>query len=327
MKRGHHSLKKGAGRLLSCLLCLLFLGALTKVAADAGGTDGYYAVDGKIAEVSPPLDEKSVARATDRFSFLNDTYLAPNQMHPYIAIVPDKDYFLSGEKNAGQMDYAALFAQVYGQMDYAVPIDLTGVLDGDFYYATDSHWKQECLPPVAAHIACAMQQSATREISYETKTAADHFVGSYADAIIDEQGQRKQRFSSVLPDTIRYLTNETLENASVYYYDTGITGGIYQPDKLESRNPYDFFLSGPAALIHMKNSDAPTEQRLIVFRDSYGSSLVPLLLPYYRELLIVDIRYTMSDRLGEQIDFAEWAGADALFLYSTTLLNRSISLR
>ena len=41
----------------------------------------------------------------------------------------------------------------------------------------------------------------------------------------------------------------------------------------------------------------------------------------------MDVRYAMSDRLGERVDFADWAGADALYLYSTTLLNRSISLK
>lgn len=315
--------------MLAGSLCLLFLGLLAAAAAqNAGSAGGYYVADGKIAEISRPLDEKSVSRAADRFAYLNDTYLAPNQIQPYIAMIPDKDYYLSGEKNAGQMDYAALFAQVYRSMNYASPIDLTGVLDGNCYYATDIHWKQECLLPAAEHIICSMQGTSPADpLSYETKIATDRFVGSYADAVTAARGRKKRLFSSIPPDTIRYLTNETLESASVYYYDTDTTAGLYRPDKLESRNPYDFFLSGPVALLHITNNNSETEQKLIVFRDSFGSSLVPLLLPYYKELLVVDIRYTMSDRLGEQVDFSVWAGADALYLYSTTLLNRSISLR
>ena len=45
------------------------------------------------------------------------------------------------------------------------------------------------------------------------------------------------------------------------------------------------------------------------------------------EILVVDIRYTMSNRLDERIDFNDWSGADVLYLYSTLLLNRSLSLK
>lgn len=356
-------------RIRSGLACAALLCLLTAAALDASRTGGYYVADGQIAAVSPPLDAKSVSRAADRFAYLYDTYLAPNRINAWIAVIPDKSYYLPDAKGRGQMDYATLFEQVYGQMDYAAPIDLTGCLSAASYYATDSHWRQECLLPVAEQIINAMQpeneadpaapeasaeiqsaeptktsadpqttapaetdaaaapSAAGEDSGYETRIAADHFIGSYADAITNAGFWEKHKFASVRPDTIRYLTNEVLEKATVYCYDNDSTAGLYDWDKLDSRNPYDFFLSGPAALMHLKNPASGTDRRLIVFRDSYGSSLLPLLLPYYREILAVDIRYTMSSHLGEFVDFSGWAGADALYLYSTTLLNKSISLR
>ncbi len=70
--------------------------------------------------------------------------------------------------------------------------------------------------------------------------------------------------------------------------------------------------------------DAVTDRRLIIFRDSYTSSLVPLLLGAYREITLVDLRYIDSARIGEYVDFA---GADILFLYNTVIVNHAEMLK
>ena len=60
-----------------------------------------------------------------------------------------------------------------------------------------------------------------------------------------------------------------------------------------------------------------------MFRDSFGSSLAPLLTSGYRRITLVDTRYLSPAFLGRFIDFD---GADILFLYSTSVLNNSESL-
>ena len=152
-------------------------------------------------------------------------------------------------------------------------------------------------------------------------------MGSYGEAITLASGWEREKFAAIKPDAVYYLTNDILDQAVVLNYDNDSRSGLYDWEKLAERNPYDFFLSGASALMYIESPAALTDRQLVVFRDSYGSSLIPLLTPYYQEILVVDIRYTMSDRLGERVDFADWAGADALYLYSTTLLNRSISLK
>ena len=74
----------------------------------------------------------------------------------------------------------------------------------------------------------------------------------------------------------------------------------------------------------MKNNSAQTDKRLIIFRDSFASSLAPLLLDGYSEVVLVDLRYVMSDMVADYVDFSD---ADVLFLYSTTLLNSSFSMK
>lgn len=62
----------------------------------------------------------------------------------------------------------------------------------------------------------------------------------------------------------------------------------------------------------------------MVFRDSFGSSLVPLLVQDYAKVTLVDIRYVASDFVGQFVDFH---GQDVLFLYSTLVLNSSSTLK
>ena len=57
---------------------------------------------------------------------------------------------------------------------------------------------------------------------------------------------------------------------------------------------------------------------LVVFRDSYGANLLPLVAEGYETIYSIDLRDTMSLALGGLgIDFEN---ADVLFIHSTTVL-------
>ena len=89
--------------------------------------------------------------------------------------------------------------------------------------------------------------------------------------------------------------------------------------------PYDLFLSGSRSLLRIDNPNALSDRTLVVFRDSFGSSIIPLLAESYRTVYAVDIRYLAPDRLGRVVDFPD--DADVLLLYSATALQNSITLK
>ena len=62
----------------------------------------------------------------------------------------------------------------------------------------------------------------------------------------------------------------------------------------------------------------------MVFRDSFGSAMAPLLAADYGKITLIDIRYIQADLLEKYVDFA---GADVLFLYSTLVLNNSETIK
>ena len=69
---------------------------------------------------------------------------------------------------------------------------------------------------------------------------------------------------------------------------------------------------------------AQTCAEKFMFRDSYASSLAPLLLGAYGEIVLIDLRYIDSARIGEYVDFA---GVDVLFVYNTLIVNHAEMLK
>ena len=66
-------------------------------------------------------------------------------------------------------------------------------------------------------------------------------------------------------------------------------------------------------------------KQLVIFRDSYGSSLAPLLTEGYRKITLVDLRYISSDLLA---DYVKTDGpCDILFALNAGILNSSNMLK
>ena len=108
---------------------------------------------------------------------------------------------------------------------------------------------------------------------------------------------------------VRYLHERTLEFESGPVYDVGMFMGV---------DPYDVFLRGPQPLILIENAAAP-ERELYLFRDSFGSSLAPILTGSYSRITVIDLRYINLGLLGEFIQFTP--GSDVLFIYSSQIFN------
>ena len=95
-------------------------------------------------------------------------------------------------------------------------------------------------------------------------------------------------------------------------------------EMLKEADPYEMYLSGSKSLIHIENPSAKSDKQLILFRDSFGSSIAPYFTDSYQSIYLVDIRYIHPNVLGNLIDFSD---SDVLFLYSTLILNHSNTLK
>jgi len=276
--------------------------------------NGIYVADGHISSIDYPLNMEMVSNAYNKFNYIYDSYLKGKTQNIYLSVIPDKNCYLASENGFPHIDYNKLTDELKKNMSYANYIDIFPMLDINDYYKTDSHWKQENITHIAEFIGNAMGKSTASQ--YEVNNATKDFAGVFL-------GQAALPFKK---DELNYLTNDIIDSAVVTYYDTGAPkqGEMYNMEKAYGKDPYEIFLSGTSPLIEIENKKAPEGSRLVLFRDSYGSSLAPLLVPGYRNITVVDIRYIQSNMLGNFIDFE---GSDVLFLYSTSIINNSMSLR
>ena len=276
--------------------------------------NGIYLVDGVAAKQEYPLKQASLEHALNRFNRVYEKYLQASGSAVYLAVAPDKSYYLAEPSGHLAMDYAAMFEILQEGMPWATYVDLTGSLSGADYYRTDTHWRQENLLPAAQILCSAMGVGAPAEEDF-TKTALERpFYGvHYGQAALPME-----------PETLYVLESELLNQCSVYDHESGKTAAVYDRTRLDSRDLYDVFLSGSRSLLTIHNPNGIAGKELIVFRDSFGSSLVPLILQDYETVTVVDIRYIQIDLLDRFVDFH---GQDVLFLYSTLVLNNSETIK
>lgn len=267
-----------------------------------------YVADGYAAKMEYPLKEESITNATKKFSEFYENYLKEKCEKIYVSVIPDKNYFLGEKHGYLTMDYERLFEMVKDEMSYAEYIDITDLLEIEDYYQTDIHWREEQIVDVAQRLGACMGVEVGED--YEQKTLENPFYGVYF-------GQSALNLPG---EPLHYLTNPILEQCVVYNYENNQTLGIYDMKKAEGKDPYEIFLSGSVSLMKIENPNAASEKELVVFRDSFGSSLIPLLAEGYRTITLVDIRYIQSAVVPKYVEFE---GKDVLFLYSATVLNNS----
>ncbi len=255
-----------------------------------------------------PLDEKSVTNLTNKINYIKDSYLKETNKI-YYSIIPDKNYYT--DNNHLKLDYDKMKQIMQNNLKDLQYIDIFQDLGLDSYYYTDSHWKQEKLQNVAKTIAQNMNFNISENYNEQKITT---FKGVYA-------GQLP---INTKEDEIRILINNTIGYANVYNYETKEQGEIYNFKKLNGYDKYDIYLSGATPLIEISNSNNKENKTLIIFRDSYASSLAPLLTEGYSKITLVDTRYISPKILNEYVDFEN---ADILFLYSTLVINSSMALK
>ena len=272
-----------------------------------------YVYNGYAVKMDAVLSEKWVNNAIDKFNNIYKKYLKDTDCKIYMSVIPDKGYYIPDDAGYLKMDYTKLFAMVHS-IDWAKHIRLTDRLLLDSYYKTDTHWKQDWLMTVADTLCQAMGTTTNDITELYPDVVSDKFYGVY-------YGQAALPMS---PDEMMIIETDATKESTVFDYETNKTLSVYNEAGLYSDDMYDYFLHGAKALLRIDNPTATTDKELIIFRDSFGSSIAPLMLKDYKAVYLVDIRYISSDWIGKFITFDN---QDVLFLYSTTVLNSSSTFK
>jgi len=266
-----------------------------------------------VLKMEYPLKENQVSYGVNKLNEVYEKYL--KGMNVYYSVIPDKNYFAADETGHLSMDYDRLMEMMKDGVENMEYIDIFPLLTLEDYYRTDSHWKQENIHDVAKALAEAMG-AGEGFLDYDEYTAnvLEPFYGVYCG----------QSALPVKPDNITYMTSPVTETSKVTGAEFQGEKPVYDLEKFTGMDAYDVYLSGAQALLTIECPDAKSDKELIIFRDSYGSSITPYLLGAYAKVTMVDLRYMNSAFLES---FVEFNDQDVLFLYSTTILNSAMLLK
>ena len=268
--------------------------------------NGIYLENDYIFKSNYPTNKKSI----DKFiNNIESTKKLMNNNNMYIMIIPDKNYYIEN-KDFLKIDYDYIYKEI--DKLNITEIDVKDILTLNDYYLTDTHWRQENLEKIVVRMSEYMNFNYSKSEYNENKY--NDFYGVYfGQAALNKKGEQ-----------LTYLTNDVIENARVNYLENKNLNKVYNEEKLNSLDSYEVYLDGASAYIEIINENAEKNRELIVFRDSFSSSLIPLLINYYSNIKVVDNRYIGSK---DYLNLIEFNNQDVLFIYSTLLVNDSGSLK
>lgn len=269
---------------------------------------GIYLQGGGAFRMDGPLQEKQVRHAAAVFSAVQETYFPSLPAH-YV-IVPDKN--AKAETGRPRLDTETMRGIVREALPGMTEIDIWDLLSADDYYKTDPHWRQERLLPVAAAICEALGADAPG--TFTEKTLSPFYGAYYGQAALP-----------MAPDTLTYLESADTKAAEVTGPELDGAQPVYRPELLDGTDGYDVFLSGAQAVLTVTSPNVHNGRHLVLFRDSFGSSLAPLLLGSFERITLVDLRYISAARLADYADLSD--ATDVLYLCSTAVWNNGGTLR
>lgn len=276
--------------------------------------DVYIGKKDQMFEDFTPFSNDQTAQLKERLQTFLDKY---QDLNTSMLLVPNaislqKDSLPSQAKPMDQTIVIQNFLEGLN-VDYAP--DLTELLKEHakeyLYYRTDHHWTS--LNAYYVWQAFASQHGFTLP-EYTRYYISDDFIGTLAS---------KSGYPVSQPDQIQIYVGEDQTNYTISYVEEKKkTISFYDESKLAAKDQYAVFMGGNFARVDIA-TDSDSEQRLLIFKDSYANAFVPFLAPYYEKIVMIDPRYYFGD--VHQLIQDEGI-TDLLFLYNANTFFSDTSL-
>ena len=224
------------------------------------------------------------------------------------AIIPDKSYFVADVYDEAY-DHETIVSAVENGLDGWSVIDLADYLSLECYFRTDRHFEQIAIYPVVNAIGEHM------DFYVEEWNFMPESMGEYVGCYGNEDTEGEEFFVA---------KSEFTDAAVVTRYGEEPFTGTYCADKFNNKEQLDVILGGASPIVTIEVPNAKRDKELILFCDSFGPIVAPLLLEQYSKVTLVDLRFVNSMMLGSFVDFE---GADVLFMYYDQIINNSFLLK
>ena len=229
------------------------------------------------------------------------------------------EFYLPEKYKSQTADEKASIEKIYSMLsDQVTTIDAYSKLaqhQGEYiYFRTDHHWTQ--LGAYYGYTAFAEKTGITNptDITKLRSITYDNFLGSLylqvkGTAAAEKLAKEPDTLTAYIPDfnyKLSYYPKESITDPASY-----LGKGTLVAENVTVANKYMCFIHGDQPFEKIENLDNQNGKTLLVFKESYANSFVPLVCHDYQTVLVVDPRY-FTQSLSKLMSL--YTVNDALFL-------------
>ena len=280
------------------------LSGMTKQSDVYFGRDGYL-----LQEYNEPVNSDKIIRIVNRFvdgleNVNVDFLLVPTSIYVNSDKLPNNSIVFN---QGNVIDY-------YKEKLNTNFIDVKDALlssDNDYlYYKTDHHWTT--YGANEAYLVYCKEKGLT-PYEFDFELVSNKFYGTLYSKVID---------NSLESDSIHRVLDDNIYE--VYYETSDLTkGSMYEEKYLNEKDKYSYFLDNNHALITITNKSLNNNNELLVIKDSYANSFIPLIAKHYEKIHVIDPRYyrlSISDYIKDN------GISNVLFLYNILTIDDDMGI-
>ncbi len=257
-----------------------------------------FIVDGDLYDQFDEIDYDTIDTHIENIN----RFIATLDNNVYLTLVPSKAHGVKLPNIDQEM--LAKYISVNVDAEY---LDLFNYEWEDAFLISDPHWKQET--------AIDIYHNYLQEHLIKEQIMYDYVMNSL------EEEYYGTLYSSLgtgnYYDKLPYYTNEVISNLEVCILSNNTCHQGPYLDVAEGESLYDIYLGGNEPIVVI-NNDAVEDRELVIFADSFGNSIAPIIAQDYSKVTIIDLRLVRLEFLDQFVDIGD---ADILYLYNIKSMN------
>ena len=157
------------------------------------------------------------------------------------------------------------------------------------YYRTDHHWTTWGAYYAYTELCAVMGLQPVQAEQFEITQVTADFRGTTFSKLNDLTVPGEPIYRFTLPGQ-QLTVSYGMPDRAVTSDEAG-SNGLYNPDYLEQKDKYSYFLDNIHEFITVEKSGADSSRRLVIVKDSYANCMVPFLAEHFEKIYIIDPRY------------------------------------
>lgn len=253
------------------------------------GKDGCYFEKVTPESVDDRIFHRNVRAVRKLFDYESERGLSPEQLQ--ILVVPTA----AGVGKEKLPKYARMFDQARYLKEIQRELFGYNVIDAGralkrahnedpgsyLYYKTDHHWTGDGVKEAFEEWVRRTGHSELKNNSYKKRIISSRFRGSMYSRVLDSQSPW---------DTVWTYEDEGAQKECSVEADGKKLSGFYAEEKLKEKDKYAYFFGGNYGQVRITDPKA-AGGNLLVIKDSFANSFVPMLAGFYKKICMLDLRY------------------------------------